>query len=187
MKNKVLLGIGVMIMAIFTGCSPTKAQPENQMQVTEPERQTEALKPTEEPGAESQLNAPKPENQIQSAKSEPQKGMAGTEAGEGAAYHKISPEEAKEMMDKEKVKILDVRTLQEYREGHIPEALNLPNEEIKEEEPELLGDKEIPLLIYCRSGIRSRDASNKLVDMGYTQVYDIGGIIDWPYETVKEE
>lgn len=103
------------------------------------------------------------------------------------AYHKITPEEAKEMMDTEAVTILDVRTLQEYEEGHIPEAINLPNEEIGEAEPELLDDKDGFLLIYCRSGRRSREAAEKLVEMGYTQVYDFGGIVDWPYDTVKEE
>lgn len=177
MKNKVLLGIGVMIMAMLTGCAPIKAQPENQMQVSESENET-AVKPVEEPGAESQLNASTPDSQA---------GMMETEVGNEAIYHKIIPEAAKEMIDNETVTIVDVRTLQEFREGHIPEAVNLPNEEIGEEEPEILEDKDAPLLIYCRSGVRSRDAANKLVDMGYTQVYDIGGIIDWPYETVKEE
>lgn len=103
-----------------------------------------------------------------------------------AEYRKITPEEAKARMDSgEEVLILDVRTKEEYDAGHIPSAILLPNEEIGIEAPELLPDKDAQILIYCRSGRRSAEAAYKLVALGYTGVYDFGGIIDWPYETVR--
>ncbi|NLB52908.1 MAG: rhodanese-like domain-containing protein [Syntrophomonadaceae bacterium] len=102
------------------------------------------------------------------------------------AYKKISAEEAKEVIDSEDgFIILDVRTPEEYTEGYIKGAVNLPNEDIKDTPPALLPDKNAKILVYCRSGNRSQEASQKLIDMGYSQVYDFGGIIDWPYETVK--
>lgn len=114
---------------------------------------------------------------------------AGNESGPaseamGGVYEKITPEQAKEKMDKGGVTILDVRTAEEYAEGHIEGALNLPNEEIGEKEPEQLEDKDAEILIYCRSGNRSRQAAEKLIAMGYTRVYDFGGINDWPYDVV---
>ncbi len=91
------------------------------------------------------------------------------------------------MMDGKEATVVDVRTPEEYEEGHIPGAVNIPNEEIGDTEPDLLKDKDAVLLIHCRSGVRSKAASDKLVELGYTQIYDFGGIIDWPYETVKED
>ncbi|MDY3617747.1 MAG: rhodanese-like domain-containing protein [Agathobaculum sp.] len=102
------------------------------------------------------------------------------------AYHKITAEEAKKMMDEGGVTIVDVRTEEEYREGHVQDAILVPNETISTEPPEALPDKDAKLLVYCRSGRRSKDASDKLVDMGYQNVFDFGGIIDWPYDTVTE-
>jgi phage shock protein E len=108
---------------------------------------------------------------------------APAEAPALAEYRKITPEEAKVRMDSgDEVLILDVRTREEYDEGHIPGAVLLPNEEIGREAPALLPDKGAEILIYCRSGRRSAEAANKLVALGYTGVYDFGGIIDWPYE-----
>lgn len=104
-----------------------------------------------------------------------------------AAYHKISAEEAKEMMDAGGVTVVDVRRADEYAESHIPNAVLVPNETIEQEAAEALPDKEAALLVYCRSGRRSKEASDKLVEMGYTQVYDFGGIIDWPYDTESGE
>ena len=101
-----------------------------------------------------------------------------------AEYRKITPEAAKARMDSgDEVLILDVRTQEEYDAGHIPGAILLPNETIGSEEPVLLPDKGAEILVYCRSGRRSAEAANKLVAMGYTGVYDFGGIIDWPYGT----
>ena len=104
-----------------------------------------------------------------------------------AAYQKISAEEAYEMMaSQEVVVVVDVRTREEYDGGHIENAVLVPNESIGSEMPEALPDKESTLLIYCRSGRRSKDAAQKLLALGYQSVYDFGGVIDWPYELVKE-
>ncbi len=104
-----------------------------------------------------------------------------------AEYKKITPDEAKELMDtRENVILLDVRTKEEFDQGHIPNALLLPNTEIKKQAGEKLPDKNALILVYCRSGNRSKSASEELLAMGYTKVYDFGGIIDWPYETVTE-
>ena len=103
-----------------------------------------------------------------------------------AAYQKISAEEAYEMMASQEVVVVDVRTREEYDGGHIPNAILVPNESIGDDMPEALPDKEATLLIYCRSGRRSKEASEKLLKLGYKSIYEFGGIIDWPYELVKE-
>ena len=103
-----------------------------------------------------------------------------------AAYHKLSAEEAYEMMASQEVVVVDVRTRAEYDGGHIENAVLVPNESIGSEMPETLPDKEATLLIYCRSGRRSKQAAEKLLKLGYQNVYDFGGVIDWPYELVKE-
>ncbi len=98
-------------------------------------------------------------------------------------YKSISAEEAKEIMDNEtKYLILDVRTKEEFDEGHIPEAVLLPNEEIDEDVSEILPDQEQKILVYCRSGNRSKQASDKLSKLGYSNIIEFGGIVDWPYE-----
>lgn len=107
-----------------------------------------------------------------------------------SAYTKISPQQAKFIMDNDAYDciIIDVRSLEEYTSGHIQNAVSLPNELIQAESPQInavLPDKEQSVLVYCRSGKRSKQASDKLVALGYTHIYDIGGIIDWPYEVVK--
>ena len=103
-----------------------------------------------------------------------------------AEYKKITAEESKERMDKDdKVVILDVRTEEEYQEGHVPGAIVIPNETISREPLEELPDMDQEILVYCRSGNRSAQAAKKLAEAGYTQVYDFGGIIDWPYDTEK--
>ena len=104
------------------------------------------------------------------------------DTAEKAAYHKISAEEAYEMMASQEVVVVDVRTREEYDGGHIENAVLVPNESIGSEMPEALPDKEATLLVYCRSG----DAAQKLLELGYQSVYDFGGVIDWPYELVKE-
>ena len=103
-----------------------------------------------------------------------------------AAYHKISAEEAHEIMASQEVVVVDVRTREEYDGGHIENAVLVPNESIGSETPEALPDKDATLLVYCRSGRRSKDAAQKLLALGYQSVYDFGGVIDWPYELVKE-
>ncbi len=102
-----------------------------------------------------------------------------------AVYARITPEEAKERMGQEGVIVLDVRTQEEYDSGHIEGAILLPVDQIKDQAMKVLPDKESEILVYCRSGNRSKAASEALVDMGYMKVFDFGGINDWPYETVK--
>lgn len=101
-------------------------------------------------------------------------------------YVKISAKEAKEIIDTERnIIILDVRREDEYQTGHIEDAVCIPNEVISNQAESLLPDKEQEILVYCRSGNRSRQAANKLLDLGFTNVKDFGGIIDWPYEITK--
>jgi rhodanese-related sulfurtransferase len=103
-----------------------------------------------------------------------------------AVYHKLSAEEAKVVIDtEENVIILDVREQSEYDSGHIPGAVLLPSGSVSAMAAEALPDKDQKILVYCRSGNRSATAANTLVGLGYTQVYDFGGIIDWPYDVVK--
>lgn len=102
-------------------------------------------------------------------------------------YIKITAEEAKEIMDTEEVKIIDVRTPEEYEEEHIEGAILIPDYELKNLSDSKLPDKDEKILVYCRSGSRSKAATNVLIDMGYTNVKDFGGIMNWPYETVKGE
>jgi rhodanese-related sulfurtransferase len=99
-----------------------------------------------------------------------------------AIYMRITPKEARAWMDEHPHSIiLDVRTAQEYAAGHIRGAVLLPVDEIEYKASSVLRDKDAPILIYCRSGVRSHTADMKLTFMGYTRVYDFGGIIDWPY------
>ena len=101
-------------------------------------------------------------------------------------YEKISLEEAKQLMkDEEGYIILDVRTKEEFAEGHIPGAICVPNEIISDEMPGELPEKDQLILVYCRSGNRSKQASKKLAELGYTNIKEFGGIIDWDGEIEK--
>ncbi|NLL38752.1 MAG: rhodanese-like domain-containing protein [Clostridiales bacterium] len=107
---------------------------------------------------------------------------------QSTVYKRITAEEAKARIDSgDEIIILDVRTEEEYNAGHIPNAILIPNETIGDKMPELLPDLNTEILIYCRSGNRSAHAAKKLIAIGYTNVYDFGGIISWPYGTVKKE
>ena len=106
------------------------------------------------------------------------------ENDQGAVYMNITAEEAKQIMDSEEgYIILDVRTREEYDQGHIPGAIVIPHEEIAEKAEDVLTDKDQLILVYCRSGRRSKIAAEALVELGYTNIKEFGGIIDWPYET----
>ena len=106
-----------------------------------------------------------------------------TENDQGAVYVNITAEKAKEIMDSEEgYIILDVRTQEEYNQGHIPGAIVISHEEITEKAEEVLTDKDQLILVYCRSGRRSKIAAEALVELGYTNIKEFGGIIDWPYE-----
>ena len=100
-------------------------------------------------------------------------------------YRQVGMEEAMAIMEQESgYVILDVRRIDEFAEKHIPGAINIPNEEIGDEPIPQLPDKDQLILVYCRSGNRSKQASEKLVALGYTNVVEFGGIIDWPGEVV---
>ncbi len=103
------------------------------------------------------------------------------------SYTQISQEEAKEMMKKDDGHVIvDVRRQDEYDSGHIPGAILIPNESIGTERPKELPDLDQIILIYCRSGRRSKEAAQKLFNMGYTRIYEFGGIIDWTGDIVKD-
>ena len=105
---------------------------------------------------------------------------------ENVSYRQISMDEAITMMEEESgYIILDVRTPEEFADEHIPGAVNIPNETIAAEEIPELPDKEQLILVYCRSGNRSKQASEKLAALGYTNVVEFGGINSWPGETVS--
>ena len=105
------------------------------------------------------------------------------ENDQGAVYVNITAEEAKQIMDTEEgYIILDVRTQEEYDLGHIPGATVISHEEITEKAEQVLTDKDQLILVYCRSGRRSKIAAEALVELGYTNIKEFGGIIDWPYE-----
>lgn len=102
-------------------------------------------------------------------------------------YEQITPAEAKGIMDTEQnYIILDVRTEEEFAEGHIAGAILIPDYEITEKAESVLMDKDQQILVYCRSGRRSKNAASQLVGLGYSNVKEFGGIIDWPYEITKE-
>ena len=108
------------------------------------------------------------------------------ENGKASTYEQITAEQAKTIMDTEKdYIIIDARNEEEFAEGHIENAILIPEYEIADRAEKELPDKEQLILVYCRSGRRSKIASEELVKLGYTNVKEFGGIIDWPYETVK--
>ena len=111
-------------------------------------------------------------------------GGTASNASSESDYQQISHEEAKEMMDTQDVIILDVREQDEYDSGHIPGAVLLPVGTIDEETAaEVIPEKDSTVLVYCRSGNRSKTASSALAGLGYTNIYEFGGINTWPYET----
>ena len=113
-------------------------------------------------------------------------GCVGCSGGGSATYDQISGAEAKALMDSESgYIIIDARTQEEYDEGHIPGAIMIPEYEIADRAEKELPDKDQLILVYCRSGRRSKIAAEELVKLGYTNVKEFGGIIDWEYEIVK--
>lgn len=111
----------------------------------------------------------------------------GASAQDNLGYRQITMEEAAKRMEQEPAAIiLDVRRPDEYQAGHIPGAINIPNETIGREELPQLPDKDQTILVYCRSGNRSKQASEKLAALGYTQVLEFGGILDWTGQVVTE-
>ncbi|MDR3756835.1 MULTISPECIES: rhodanese-like domain-containing protein [Enterocloster] len=178
MKIKNLLYAGLIAVFALTGCARSGAASA---------AQTSASQTTAAPTAKSKnKTADSPDSGSSSAS-----GTAGSATGQAQAvtadpqgvYHKITAEEAKTMIDNGGVTIVDVRRPDEYAAQHIPGAINVPNEDISSDPPAALPDMDAVLLVHCRTGIRSKAASDKLIQMGYQNVYDFGGIVDWPYET----
>ncbi len=110
----------------------------------------------------------------------------GPEPAAGGEYIRIDAAEAKEMMESEDVIILDVRTEEEFEEQRIEGAILIPDYEIEELAEDKLPDKDATILVYCRTGRRSELASRALIEMGYKNVYDFGGIVDWDYDIIGE-
>jgi len=114
--------------------------------------------------------------------------LTGCQGGQGKAaeYQEITPQEARVLLEEDKeVVLLDVRTEEEFREQRIPGSILIPDYEISDLATQKLPDKDATILLYCRTGRRSEAAARQLIEMGYTNVYDLGGIVDWPYETVS--
>lgn len=105
------------------------------------------------------------------------------DAARGAVYEKISPDEAMKIISSEEECImLDVRSTEEYISGHIEGAVSLPIENINNLSAVIIPNKDKVVIVYCGSGVRSETAAKKLISLGYSYVYDMGGIINWPYE-----
>ena len=112
--------------------------------------------------------------------------LTGCGAEDAPTYRQVSSDEAAAMMASESdYLILDVRTREEYEQGHIPGAVCVPNESIGSGELSTLPRKDQPILVYCRSGNRSKQAAQKLADAGYTNIVEFGGILSWTGETVS--
>lgn len=111
----------------------------------------------------------------------------GSDAGTAAtdAYHKVTADEVKQLIDQGDVTLIDVRTPEEYADTHVAGAINIPNESIGTEPPSELANKDDALVVYCRTGIRSKQAADKLVAMGFTNVNDLGGISNWTGDVVS--
>ena len=110
-----------------------------------------------------------------------------TKNNQEMVFLNITAEEARKLMDSEKNRIiLDVRSREEYDQGHIPGAILIPDTEIEAKAADLLPDKDQLILVYCRSGRRSKLAAQSLADLGYTNIREFGGILDWPYEVVQD-
>lgn len=112
--------------------------------------------------------------------------LGGCGGSDAKAYKQITQQQAKEIMDsREDIVIIDARTDAEFAEGHISGAILIPEYEIKRKAEALIPDKDTLILVYCRSGRRSKIASQALAELGYTDVREFGGIIDWPYDITE--
>ena len=139
-------------------------------------------------GCAAVQNGMQSENENESKTNEVETEMKNEPEKEPITYRQITMEEAVVMMAEERgYIILDVRRKDEFAAGHIPNAINVPNETIGSEEIPELADKDQMILVYCRSGRRSKEAAEKLCKLGYTNVVEFGGILDWTGEVVKEQ
>lgn len=128
------------------------------------------------------LRANKPSDVEASDNQQPTEETQGNQAAQGT-YRSLSAAQAKTMMDESSQYIIvDVRSDEEYQTGHLVEAILIPHDQIASRAISELPDQDALIFVYCRSGGRSKMACEELVSLGYTNVYDIGGIINWPYE-----
>lgn len=112
-----------------------------------------------------------------------EKNQSKVEDSKSSSYKNIKPEEAKKLLDSdEEIVLIDVRTPAEYAEKHIPASTLIPVDQIEKEVPSKISNKDTQIIVYCRSGSRSVAAAKALVNMGYTNVYNLGGINSWPYD-----
>lgn len=179
MTRKIRHALGVSVLALLiagvalachaqNGVSPENMPTRKPGDVSEPPSVPTPNIPTPNDSAEPDENEPTEPGHVAESKPE---------------YRKISAEEAYRMMNEaDSVLILDVRTEEEYEEQHIPDAVLIPDYELSQRAEAELPDKDALILVYCRSGRRSANAAYELVGMGYTNVYDFGGIIDWTYD-----
>ena len=125
---------------------------------------------------------------ISSSKKEPAETQTQEPLGEAVAnevYRMIAPQQAKEVIGKKGVILVDVRTEEEYAQAHIPGAILLPVDDLQSKAASFLPDKAATIIVYCRTGVRSTTAAKELTGMGYTNVLNLGGIQSWPYETAS--
>lgn len=164
-----LLVLGVLVVC---ACARETKKPTESKPAAEPTESTE----TSEPSKTGEESGPTESTMSKDA----------SQSTDQPTFRLISQTEAAEIMKTETDYILlDVRTQAEFQEGHIPGAICIPNETIEDKEPSQLPDKSRLILVYCRSGRRSKEAALKLAAMGYTNIMEFGGIIDWTGEVVK--
>ena len=172
-----LILLSLLMLLSFTAC--TRSMPH--------EDPPEDKSDTEQQGGSQATNDVPQETQDVPQTTKPEDDMDNQDNSSvvNAQYRKITPEEAQNMMSNDSdLVILDVRTPAEFDEGHIRNAVLLPLSDIRDKAETILTDKDQTILVYCRSGRRSEIASRELIAMGYTNVYDFGGIIEWTGETV---
>lgn len=181
--------ISLAAMLFLSGCT---APPETDL--SEPAGEQDTVQPD---GVEENGEAPSGEEEENETSGDeesqillPSHGVAAdqitfTESDIDMRYKRISPKTAMEMIVGEAVTLVDVRTKEEFTTGFIKGAKLIPDFEIGAKAAEMLPDKNATILIYCRSGRRSAGAARTLIRLGYTAVYDFGGIIDWPYEIMR--
>ena len=203
MRELVLLLVFVIVFILVACTNHATSEPDREAfgeyQVEEVQPETEAsgessaeeMQPETEASGESSAEEPQPEIEAQEEDfhSENETDTGGDTAREKTSglgeYIRITASQAKKMMDANlEFVLLDVRTPEEFAEGYIEGAILLPYTEIAARAATELTEKDMLILIYCRSGRRSEEAARTLLEMGYTFVYDFGGIIDWPYNLI---
>ena len=203
MRELVLLLVFVIVFILVACTNHATSEPDRE---AFGEYQVEEVQPETEASGESSVEEMQPETEA-SAESSAEETLPETEAQEENSYSenetdteddparektpglgeyiRITASQAKEMMDaNQEFVLLDVRTPEEFTEGHIEGAILIPYAEIAARAATELTEKDMLILIYCRSGRRSEEAARTIIELGYTNVYDFGGIIDWPYNLI---